>query len=60
MDNLEQWKACCRASNRLADLVCAMYHPRGRTSASNVAYCYMGGDNRFGVRSRDTRQRSID
>ena len=27
MDNLEQWKACCRASNRLADLVCAMYHP---------------------------------
>jgi hypothetical protein len=21
------WSACCRASNRIADLVCAMYHP---------------------------------
>lgn len=22
-----EWTACCRASNRLMDLVCAMYHP---------------------------------
>lgn len=22
------WSACCRASNRLADLACAMYHPK--------------------------------
>lgn len=22
------WNGCCKASNRLADLVCAMYHPR--------------------------------
>lgn len=26
--NRHAWKACCRASNRLADLVCAMYHPK--------------------------------
>jgi hypothetical protein len=24
----DQWAGCCRASNRLADLVCSMYHPR--------------------------------
>ncbi len=23
------WADCCRASNRLADLVCLMYHPKG-------------------------------
>jgi hypothetical protein len=22
------WAGCCRASNRLADLVCMMYHPK--------------------------------
>ena len=22
------WHACCKASNRLADLVCSMYHPK--------------------------------
>ena len=26
--NAEGWAACCRASNRLADLVCLMYHPK--------------------------------
>lgn len=26
----EDWAACCRASNRLADLVCLMYHPRDK------------------------------
>ena len=24
----KQWKACTRASNRLADMVCMMYHPK--------------------------------
>lgn len=24
----ENWKACCRAANRLADLVCATYIPK--------------------------------
>jgi hypothetical protein len=24
----KDWAACCRASNRLADLVCFMYHPK--------------------------------
>lgn len=24
----ENWQSCCRAANRLADLVCMMYHPK--------------------------------
>jgi hypothetical protein len=24
---VEDWAGCCRASNRIADLVCLMYHP---------------------------------
>lgn len=27
MSNVEKWEACVRAAGRLADLVCAMYHP---------------------------------
>lgn len=23
----EKWRACCRASGRIADMVCTMYHP---------------------------------
>lgn len=26
-EDREKWIACCRASNRIWDLVCAMYHP---------------------------------
>jgi hypothetical protein len=27
-DNIKDWAGCCRASNRIADLVCLMYHPK--------------------------------
>jgi hypothetical protein len=27
-EHSKEWIACSRAANRLADLVCAMYHPR--------------------------------
>ena len=27
MENNKEWLACTRAANRLADLVCLMYHP---------------------------------
>jgi hypothetical protein len=34
--NQPDWAGCCRASNRLMDLVCAIYHP-GDAFARRVA-----------------------